>query len=99
MGQDQVKSQFLSSIISKYGNLNLLARVLSDLSFASILHTYYYTADSASENLSKLKRIHGMVPYKTLWGILKISNPLMVVKGVLDLFLLQPMGARSLLQR
>jgi len=39
------------------------------------------------------------LPYKPLSLILKLSNPLSMVKGVLDLFLAQPFGGKSLFQR
>ena len=39
------------------------------------------------------------MPYLVLRGILKISNPMSMVRGVIDLFLAQPFGQRSLAQR
>lgn len=39
------------------------------------------------------------MPYRTMATILKLSNPMAIVKGVLDLFLAQPLGGRSLFQR
>lgn len=32
-------------------------------------------------------------------GILRLSNPVGMIRGILDLFLAQPFGGRSLLQR
>lgn len=34
-----------------------------------------------------------------LKGVLRISNPVAMVRGILDLFLAQPFGGRSLMQR
>lgn len=39
------------------------------------------------------------MPYFMLKAALKISNPMGMIRGVLDLFLAQPFGGRSLLQR
>jgi len=39
------------------------------------------------------------MPYRAVAQILKLSNPLSMVKGVLDLFLAQPFGGKSLFQR
>lgn len=39
------------------------------------------------------------MPYRTIAQILKLSNPFSMVKGVLDLFLAQPFGGKSLFQR
>ncbi|KAL8940950.1 MAG: hypothetical protein Q9216_002519 [Gyalolechia sp. 2 TL-2023] len=49
-------------------------------------------------NLSA-KRIHSMIPYGALKQVIRFANPAMVMRGVLDLFLAQPLGARSLAQR
>lgn len=40
-----------------------------------------------------------MMPYLVMKGILKISNPVAMIRGILDLFTAQPFGGRSLLQR
>lgn len=39
------------------------------------------------------------MPYFMLRGILKISNPIAMVRAVLDLFLARPFGSTSLLQK
>lgn len=40
-----------------------------------------------------------MVPYSALKQVIRFANPAAVMTGVLDLFLAQPFGARSLMQR
>ncbi|KAM3583907.1 hypothetical protein VKS41_003872 [Umbelopsis sp. WA50703] len=69
------------------------------INFAFVLHTHFVTSDAATENLMNLKRTHALIPYRTLRTVLKISNPMAMVKGVLDLFMAQPFGGRSLFQR
>ncbi|ORY93913.1 hypothetical protein BCR43DRAFT_558151 [Syncephalastrum racemosum] len=69
------------------------------INFAFTLHKNFVTDDSATENIATLKRTHGFMPYRTMATILKLSNPMAIVKGVLDLFLAQPLGGRSLFQR
>lgn len=39
------------------------------------------------------------MPYRAVAQVLKLSNPFAMVKGVLDLFLAQPFGGKSLFQR
>lgn len=39
------------------------------------------------------------MPYFVMKGILKISNPIAMIRGFLDLFLARPFGGQSLLQR
>lgn len=69
------------------------------ITLASTIFQTFIASDSGSETLSNLKRIHGLIPYYVLKGVLKISNPVGMIRGVLDLFLAQPFGGRSLLQR
>ena len=40
-----------------------------------------------------------MIPYGALKQVIRFANPAAVMSGVLDLFLAQPFGARSLAQR
>jgi len=40
-----------------------------------------------------------MIPYTALKQVIRFANPIAVMSGVLDLFLAQPFGARSLTQR
>ena len=47
---------------------------------ATIFHTFV-ASDTASETLVGLKRIHGLMPYFVLKGILKISNPMAMIRG------------------
>ncbi|EIM88426.1 uncharacterized protein STEHIDRAFT_95601 [Stereum hirsutum FP-91666 SS1] len=69
------------------------------ISLASTVFQHFVAADDASETLAGLKRIHGLMPYFMLKTALKISNPVGMIRTVLDLFLAQPFGGRSLLQR
>ena len=47
---------------------------------ATIFQTFV-ASDTASETLMGLKRIHGQMPYFMLKGILKISNPMAMIRG------------------
>ncbi|KAG2221291.1 hypothetical protein INT45_000204 [Circinella minor] len=69
------------------------------INFAFTLHTHFVTDDMAAENTATLRRTHSFMPYRTMATILKLSNPIAIVKMVLDLFLAQPLGGRSLFQR
>ena len=80
----------------------LCFRVLTTHGFVSLASTvfqHFVASDNASESFASLKRIHGLMPYFMLKAALKISNPMGMIRGVLDLFLAQPFGGRSLLQR
>ncbi|THV08533.1 hypothetical protein K435DRAFT_642163 [Dendrothele bispora CBS 962.96] len=69
------------------------------ISLASTIFQQLVASDNASETFASLKRFHGLMPYFMLKAALKISNPMGMIRGVLDLFLAQPFGGRSLLQR
>ncbi|KAJ6485044.1 hypothetical protein C8R47DRAFT_980506 [Mycena vitilis] len=69
------------------------------MSLASTVFQQFVASDTASETFASLKRIHGLMPYFMLKTALRISNPIAMIRSVLDLFLAQPFGGRSLLQR
>ncbi|KAF9567302.1 hypothetical protein CPC08DRAFT_740197 [Agrocybe pediades] len=69
------------------------------ISLASTVFHMFIASDDASETFAGLKRIHGLMPYFMLKTALKITNPVGMIRNVLDLFLAQPFGGRSLLQR
>ncbi|TFK28729.1 hypothetical protein FA15DRAFT_633092 [Coprinopsis marcescibilis] len=69
------------------------------ISLASTVFHTFVASDTASETFAGLKRIHSLMPYLLLKGALKIANPIAMIRTVLDLFLAQPFGGRSLLQR
>ncbi|CAD6898166.1 unnamed protein product [Tilletia controversa] len=69
------------------------------ISLASTLFHIFMGSDNSPDIFAQLKRIHGIMPYFVLRGILRVSNPVSMIRGVLDLFLAQPFGQRSLLQR
>ncbi|KAL7316905.1 hypothetical protein PS15m_003331 [Mucor circinelloides] len=69
------------------------------INFAFALHRQFLTSDAATENLSNLRRTHSLMPYRTMSVILRFSNPISMVKSIMDLFLAQPFGGRSLFQR
>lgn len=66
---------------------------------ASTIYQIFAGSDNSSANFQQLKRIHGMMPYFVMRGILKISNPIAMIRSFLDLFLARPFGQSSLLQR
>lgn len=49
--------------------------------FASTIFQQFIASDEASERFAGLKRIHGLMPYFVLKGILKISNPVAMIRG------------------
>lgn len=66
---------------------------------AATLYHLFLAEDNSPELFAQLKRIHGLVPYMALKQVIRFTNPAAVMKGVLDLFMAQPLGSKSLLQR
>lgn len=71
----------------------------ADGSLAATVFQLFVASDTASDTLASLKRLHGLMPYFVLKGILKVSNPMAMIRGVLELFLARPFGGQSLIQR
>ncbi|KAI8081717.1 uncharacterized protein BX664DRAFT_361838 [Halteromyces radiatus] len=69
------------------------------LCFAFTLHKQLIVSDLALENRNQLKKTHAFLPYRTMATLMKISNPMRMMKTILDLFLAKPFGGRSLMQR
>ncbi|GAA5942680.1 hypothetical protein JCM1841_004150 [Sporobolomyces salmonicolor] len=69
------------------------------ISLASTIYQLFLGSDNSSSVFGQLKRMHGLMPYFMLRGMLKISNPVAMVRSVLDLFLARPFGSTSLLQK
>lgn len=74
------------------------AMLISQRVAATIYHIFL-AEDNSPDVFAQAKRIHSLVPYTALKNVIRYANPAAVMKGVLDLFLAQPFGARSLMQR
>ena len=80
------------------GNKTRTRLTLSNRVAATLYHIFL-AEDNSPELFAQLKRIHSLVPYTALKQVIRFANPAAVMSGVLDLFLAQPFGAKSLLQR
>ncbi|KAI0004004.1 succinate flavoprotein subunit [Xylariaceae sp. FL0662B] len=66
---------------------------------AATIYHLFLAEDNSPELFAQLKRIHSLIPYTIMKNVIRIANPAAVMSGVLDLFLAQPFGSRSLMQR
>ncbi|MCJ1312846.1 hypothetical protein MMC25_006522 [Agyrium rufum] len=66
---------------------------------AATIYHIFLAEDNSPELFAQAKRIHSMLPYTALKQVIRFANPALVMTGVLDLFLAQPFGSRSLAQR
>lgn len=76
-----------------FSNIFFLYRV------AATIYHLFLAEDNSPELFAQAKRIHSLIPYTLMKNVIRIANPAVVMSGVLDLFLAQPFGSRSLLQR
>jgi len=59
----------------------------------------YHKDESASKSKASLKLMYNMFPFFGIKALLKFSNPLRIVRGMVDLFLAKPFGNRNLAQQ
>lgn len=66
---------------------------------AATIYHLFLAEDNSPDLFAQAKRLHSMIPYTALKQVIRFANPAAVMSGVLDLFLAQPFGTRSLAQR
>lgn len=66
---------------------------------AATLYHLFLAEDNSPELFAQAKRIHSLVPYTALKQVIRFTNPAAVMVSVLDIFMAQPLGTKSLLQR
>jgi len=66
---------------------------------AATIYHLFLAEDNSPELFAQAKRVHSLIPYTIMKNVIRIANPAAVMTGVLDLFLAQPFGSRSLMQR
>ena len=69
------------------------------ISLASTIYQLFLGSDNSSAIFAQFKRVDGIMPYFMMRQVLKISNPVAMIRAGLDLFLARPFGSASLLQR
>lgn len=67
--------------------------------FAELLYDIFVASDSSPEMFSQVKRLHNLMPYNTMRGILKLSNPALIMKKMTELFMATPFGNKSIIQQ
>ncbi|CAM1506551.1 Fc.00g061920.m01.CDS01 [Cosmosporella sp. VM-42] len=69
------------------------------IEIAAVIYHLFLAEDNSPELFAQARRIHSLIPYSVLKNVIRIANPAAVMSGVLDIFLAQPFGTRSLMQR
>jgi hypothetical protein len=66
---------------------------------AATIYHLFLAEDNSPEMFAQAKRIHSLIPYTVIKNVIRIANPAAVMANILDIFVAQPFGTRSLMQR
>lgn len=66
---------------------------------AATIYHLFLAEDNSPDIFAQAKKAHSMIPYTIMKNVIRVANPAVVMSSLLDIFLAQPFGARSLLQR
>lgn len=66
---------------------------------AATIYHLFLAEDNSPELFAQAKRIHSLIPYTIIKNVIRVANPAAVMSSILDIFLAQPFGAKSLMQR
>ncbi|ODA82947.1 hypothetical protein RJ55_01456 [Drechmeria coniospora] len=69
------------------------------IEIAAVIYHLFLAEDNSPELFAQARRIHSLIPYSVIKNVIRIANPAAVMSGILDIFLAQPFGTRSLMQR
>lgn len=84
------------------GDLSIQYRKFAEwlrIEIAAVIYHLFLAEDNSPELFAQARRIHSLIPYSVIKNVIRIANPAAVMSSVLDIFLAQPFGTRSLMQR
>lgn len=96
--KDEIYSQGFEYIFSQLRTKEKISELTSplrgliqmiELEVASTQYELLLGSDNANETLKLIKRLHSLFPYRILSTILRFTNPLQMVKKIIDLFTYQ----------
>ncbi|CAL9727597.1 hypothetical protein MOUN0_A01596 [Monosporozyma unispora] len=65
---------------------------------ASMIYQMFLGNDNSYGFYTQVRKLHRLMPYTMMGQIMRFTNPMAMMKGMIDLFLAQPFGSYSLLQ-
>lgn len=69
------------------------------IEIAAIVYHLFLAEDNSPELFAQTRRIHSLLPYTAIKQTIRLANPAAVMSGILTIFLAQPLGMKSLMQR
>lgn len=68
------------------------------VNLSATIYQLFLGNDSGYEFYTQIKRLHKLLPYTVMIQILRFTNPMAIIKNMMDLFMARPFGGKSLLQ-
>lgn len=68
------------------------------IEIAATIYQMFLGTDSSYEFYSQVRKLHKLMPYSIMIQILRFTNPMIIMKSMLDLLMANPFGGKSLLQ-
>lgn len=65
---------------------------------SSMIYQMFLGNDNSYELYTQIRRLHKLMPYTVMGQIMKFTNPIAIMRGMIELFMAQPFGGHSLLQ-
>lgn len=63
-----------------------------------MIYQMFLGNDNSYELYTQIRRLHKLMPYTVMGQIMKFTNPIAIMRGMIELFMAQPFGGHSLLQ-
>ncbi|CDR44747.1 CYFA0S15e02234g1_1 [Cyberlindnera fabianii] len=70
----------------------------SKVEIAATIYQLFLGSDGSYELYTQLRRMHKLLPYSIMINILRFTNPMSIVKTMVDLLVASPFGGKSIMQ-
>lgn len=106
--QDVIERNGLTSLFKEIkvketiGDLSIQYQKFAEwlrIEIAATIYHLFLAEDNSPDLFAQAKKAHSMIPYTIIKNAIRIANPAAVMSSILDIFLAQPFGTRSLMQR
>lgn len=105
--RDIIESNGLRKLFASIKNCNSISELPPEhkkvaewlrIEVAATIYHLFLAEDNSAELFNQLKRIHSLFPYGVVKNVMRFANPIALFPRILDIFMAQPFGNRSLLQ-
>ncbi|CCE65743.1 hypothetical protein TPHA_0M01680 [Tetrapisispora phaffii CBS 4417] len=98
---------YIKNIINEFKMQNEISLMSDDvqhfsewlkLTASSVIYHLFLSKRGSRGLFNQVRMLHNLIPYNMMSQIMKVTNPMSIMKGMTDLFLSQPFGGYSLFQ-